>query len=209
MFRDAVAHNVMIVVLSIVIQLPLGLAMALLLNRGMRGPGAAADGASSCRTCLAEVVAGVVWLLMLQPDGPSTACCEAVGLGGLSAALARPTRRSSLYTLLVVLTWKYLGFAIILFLAGLQGIPTRALEAARSTARRAWQTQRRITMPLLGPTIRIWVFLSMIGVAAAVRHGLDHDRRAARRTPSTTMATYLIDQRLRALRSSATAARSP
>src|SRR5690606_4775442 len=55
------------------------------------------------------------------------------------------------------------GFAILLMLAGLQGVPEDLSEAAAIDGASWWQIQWHITMPLLGPTIRIWIFLSMIG----------------------------------------------
>jgi len=68
-----------------------------------------------------------------------------------------------LYTLFVVITWKYIGFGIILLLAGLQGVPPELHEAAAIDGATPWQVMRRVTLPLLGPTIRIWIFLSVIG----------------------------------------------
>jgi ABC-type sugar transport system permease subunit len=52
---------------------------------------------------------------------------------------------------------------VILMLAGLQSIPEELFEAAAIDGASYWQIQRRITLPLLGPTIRIWGFLSIIG----------------------------------------------
>ena len=81
-FTDAVVHNLIIVVASILIQLPLGLAIALLLNRRMRGQGL-------LRTIifvpyvLSEVIAGVVWFQLLQPgSGALEAMLGLVGLEG-------------------------------------------------------------------------------------------------------------------------------
>ena len=68
-----------------------------------------------------------------------------------------------LYTLFVVITWKYIGFGIILFLAGLQGIPPELREAAALDGATPRQSFRHITLPLLGPTIRIWIFLAVVG----------------------------------------------
>jgi raffinose/stachyose/melibiose transport system permease protein len=161
-FTDALVHNLTIVVLSVLIQLPLGLAIALLLNRRMRGQGL-------LRTLifvpyvLSEVIAGVVWLQLLQPQyGVADSLFSSVGLHGPEQGwLGTPDY--ALFTVMVVLTWKYLGLAVLLFLAGLQGIPVDVVEAAQMDGASWWQVQWRITIPLLGPTLRVWAFLSMVG----------------------------------------------
>ena len=66
-------------------------------------------------------------------------------------------------TLFVIISWKYFGFHMILMLAGLQGIPHEIEEAARIDGADRWQVFRHVTLPLLGPTLRVSVFLSMIG----------------------------------------------
>lgn len=161
-FTDALVHNLVIVVLSVGIQLPLGLAIALLLNRKMWGQGL-------LRTIifvpyvLAEVIAGVVWYQLLQPQyGVIDTMLQSVGLSGPAQGwLGTPDH--ALLTVVVVLTWKYLGLAVILFLAGLQSVPEELYEAAQIDGATWWQVQRKITIPLLGPTLRTWAFLSMIG----------------------------------------------
>ncbi len=161
-FTDAFRHNMTIVVLSILMQLPVGLAIALLLNRRMRGQGV-------LRTIifvpyvLSEVIAGVVWLQLLQPEyGVVDTVLGAVGISGPEQGWLG-TPEVALYTVFVVLTWKYLGLAVLLFLAGLQGVPDELMEAAQIDGASWWQVQRWVTVPLLGPTIRTWGFLSMIG----------------------------------------------
>ena len=161
-FTGAVTHNFIIVFASILLQLPLGLAVALLLNRRIRGQGL-------LRTIvfvpyvLAEVIAGVIWYQLLQPEsGVIDGLVRAVGLTPPDQGFLG-TPDLALGTVFVVLTWKYLGLAILLFLAGLQGVPTDLFEAAQLDGASWWQTQRRIAIPLLGPTIRTWCFLSMIG----------------------------------------------
>ena len=161
-FTDALVHNLVIVVASIAVQVPLGLAIALLLNRSMWGQGL-------LRTVifvpyvLSEVIAGVVWFQLLQPQyGVVDALLGSVGLEGPAQGwLGDPD--IALATVLVVLTWKYLGLAVILFLAGLQGVPGELYEAAEIDGASWWQMQRSITLPLIGPTLRVWSFLSMIG----------------------------------------------
>jgi raffinose/stachyose/melibiose transport system permease protein len=161
-FRHAVLHNFIIVGLSILIQLPLGVAIALLLNRRIRGRGV-------LRTIVfvpyvvAEVIAGVVWYQLLQPEsGVIDGLIRAIGLTPPEQGFLG-TPDLALGTVFVVLTWKYLGLAILLFLAGLQGVPEDLFEAAQLDGASWWQVQRHIAIPLLGPTIRTWTFLSMIG----------------------------------------------
>src|SRR6478752_9101809 len=68
-----------------------------------------------------------------------------------------------LYTVFVAISWKYFGFHMVLYLAGLQQIPKELEEAAAIDGANTRQIFRYVTLPLLGPTIRISVFLSIIG----------------------------------------------
>ena len=190
-FRNAVAHNLLIVVLSIVIQLPMGLALAMLLNRRLRGR-AVLRMVLFAPYVLAEVTTAVAWLLILQPSGPADQLLRALGLEAWTQ-LWLADRQLVLYTLFVVITWKYVGFAIILFLAGLQGIPSDLLEAATVDGASAWQRTRYITLPLLGPTIRIWIFLSVIG-SLQIFDLVWIMTRGGPAGASSSMATFLIDR---------------
>jgi raffinose/stachyose/melibiose transport system permease protein len=144
-----------------VLQGPLALGVALLLNRKLRFQ-------SLIRVLIfvpyviSEVVVGLGWSLMLQSNGALNGLLEKLGLGTLQTDwLSDPG--VAIWTLLVIITWKYVGFAVILFLAGLQGIPDEITEAARIDGASYWQIQRYIVVPLMGPTVRIWAFLSVIG----------------------------------------------
>ena len=160
-FQEALWHNVVIVVLSLVLQGPAAILVALLLNRKLRGQ-------SLIRVLIfvpyviSEVVVGTGWSLILQTNGGFNGFLQGIGLGNLTQDwLSNPD--IAIWTLMFIITWKYLGFAVILFLAGLQGIPEELSEAAAIDGASFWQIQRRITLPLLAPTLRIWAFLSIIG----------------------------------------------
>ncbi|HXJ28791.1 MAG TPA: sugar ABC transporter permease [Streptosporangiaceae bacterium] len=195
-FRGSLLHNVIIAVLSLLVQLPISIALALLLNRPLRG-GTFLRLAVFAPYVLSEATTAVLWLLILQPGGFVDQVMRAVGLGGLIHPwLADPA--IVLYTLFAVVTWKYIGFGIILLLAGLQGIPAELREAAAIDGASAWQTTRRITLPLLGPTIRIWAFLSIIGslqlfdIVWIMTIG-------GPANASSTMVTYMIQNGFRSL----------
>lgn len=193
-FQQAVAHNFILVGLSLVLQLPIGLGLALLLNRRLPGR-AALRLVFFAPYVLSEVITAVIWLLMLQPDGLVDAFLRGAGLGGL-VHLWLADVRIVLYTMFVVITWKYLGFGIILFLAGLQGIPTELREAAAIDGAGETQSIRHITLPLLGPTIRIWAFLSVIG-SLQLFDLVWIMTLGGPAGASNTMAIYLIDRGFR------------
>ncbi len=191
-FVDAVVHNLVIVVASIAVQLPLGIAIALLVNRRIKGRGL-------LRTIIfvpyvvAEVIAGVIWFQLLQPGfGVVDGTLKALGISPPEQGFLG-TPSLTLATVFVVLVWKYLGLAILLFLAGLQSVPDELYEAAQLDGASWWQTQRRIAIPMLGPTIRTWVFISMIGALQLfdIVWVLTGGGPA---NATTTMATYLINQ---------------
>ncbi|MFF5077566.1 carbohydrate ABC transporter permease [Actinoplanes sp. NPDC000266] len=190
-FHEALWHNGQIVVLSLVLQGPIALGLALLLNQRMRGQ-------SAVRVLIfvpyviAEVIVGTAWALLLQTNGAVNDVLRSVGLGGLAADwLANPGL--AIWTLMLILTWKYVGFAVILFLAGMQNIPEELAEAAAVDGATYWQVQRHITLPLLGPTIRIWAFLSIIG--ALQLFDLVYiiwGQYVASTAGTSTMATYMV-----------------
>jgi raffinose/stachyose/melibiose transport system permease protein len=160
-FHQALLHNVIIAGLSLLIQLPVSIGLALLLNRRVRGR-TFLRLAVFAPFVLSEATAAVMWYELLQPGGPLDAFLKALGLGGLIHYWLASTSLV-LYSIFVVATWKYIGFGIVLLLAGLQGIPPELREAAAIDGATPWQVTRAITLPLLGPTIRIWIFLSVIG----------------------------------------------
>jgi raffinose/stachyose/melibiose transport system permease protein len=190
-FHEALGHNGFIVVMSLVLQGPLALGVALLLNRKLRFQ-------SLIRVLIfvpyviSEVVVGLGWSLMLQSNGALNGLLEKIGLGVLKTDwLSDPG--IAIWTLLVIITWKYVGFAVILFLAGLQGIPDEITEAARIDGAGYWQVQRYIVLPLMGPTVRIWAFLSVIGSLQLFDLvWIIWGQYVASTAGTSTMATYMV-----------------
>jgi raffinose/stachyose/melibiose transport system permease protein len=189
-FIGAIEHNGFFIALSLLLQLPFALGIALLLNTRLRGR-AVLRVLYFAPFVLSEVTTGVIWTLILQPDGLADYSLDKAGLDALIHQwLAEPG--IVLWTLFVVISWKYFGFHMILYLAGLQQIPRELEEAAMIDGAKRWQVIRYVTLPLLGPTIRISAFLSIIGalqlfdlVWVMTGGGPVH--------ASNTMAVYMID----------------
>jgi raffinose/stachyose/melibiose transport system permease protein len=194
LFQGAISHNLFIVIASLVVQLPLSIALALLLNGNIKGR-TALRLLVFAPYVLSEAVTAVIWLSLLQPNGVVDGLLEGAGLGGL-VQLWLADQNIVMLTLFAVITWKYIGFGIILFLAGLQGVPEELREAAQIDGATGWQTTRLIVLPLLGPTIRIWVFLSIIG-SLQLFDLVWIMTLGGPAGASTTMASYLIDRGFR------------
>ncbi|MEO3871722.1 sugar ABC transporter permease [Nonomuraea sp. B12E4] len=157
-FAQDLWHLLVLVVLSIVIQLPFSLAIAMLLNQRIRGR-AVYRVVFFAPYVLSEVITGVLFSLILSPDsGLANRILSVVGLE--SEFLADPA--TVMPSLFLVMTWKYFGFHMMIYLAGRQNIPNELVEAAQIDGATSWKTFRHITLPLLGPTIRISIFLSVI-----------------------------------------------
>jgi raffinose/stachyose/melibiose transport system permease protein len=160
-FRTAIFNNTLIIVLSLTIQVPFSLFLAILLNRRFRGRGVFRV-IFFLPYVLSEAVTGVVFTLLLQPGALVDSSLQGAGLGGLIQDwLGDPG--FVMITLFIIISWKYFGFHMILLLAGLKGIPHEIEEAAMIDGAGRWQIFRYITLPLIGPTLRVSIFLSMIG----------------------------------------------
>jgi len=152
----------LLIVFSIGIQLPFSLAMAVLLNQKLRGR-AVYRMLFFAPYVMSEAITGVLFSMVFQPgDGPADHILKSVGLSSLGGHWFAD-ESTVLVTLFFVMVWKYFGFHMMLYLAGLQGIPKEVLEAASIDGAGAWERFRYVTLPLLGPTIRISVFISVIG----------------------------------------------
>jgi raffinose/stachyose/melibiose transport system permease protein len=162
-FIKAVRNGLLIVVLSLTIQLPLSLALALMVGRNLRGR-------AFFRTIffmpyvLSEVITGIMWLILYNPDSKRGFINALLTLiPGLKAQPWLGDTRTVLLAIFVVLTWKYFGFHMLLYMAGLQNIPPEIEEAALIDGVNKRQMITYITIPLIGSTIRTSVYLSVLG----------------------------------------------
>jgi len=159
-FRIALTNNVLIILVSLAVQLPLAMAMALLLSE--RIPATAVFRLIFFLPyILAEVAAGLIWRFVY--DGDYGLFAKLAELLGLPAPYVLADPDTAMYAILAVIVWKYFGFHMMLYIAGLQQIDPNLYEAARIDGASGWQVFRRITLPLLGPTVRLSVFFSILG----------------------------------------------
>ncbi|MFC8304659.1 carbohydrate ABC transporter permease [Specibacter sp. NPDC057265] len=127
----------------------LGLSLALLLNRKLRGTGIART-VVVAPYVLSGVAVGLLWLFVFDPNfGVLGAVLKSVGLASPDwyndPAWALPM-------IIIVYLWKHVGYVALIYLAALQGVPRDLLEAATLDGAGPVATFRAVVLPLLGPT---------------------------------------------------------
>ncbi|GMA32604.1 carbohydrate ABC transporter permease [Litorihabitans aurantiacus] len=127
----------------------LGLATALLLNRGLRGT-ALVRTVAFAPYVLSGFAVGVLWLFIFDPRyGAMNALLRGIGLDGPHWYNDRPW---PLVMIIVVYLWKNLGYVALIYLAGLQAVPRDLTDAAALDGAGPVRTLRSIVLPLLTPT---------------------------------------------------------
>src|SRR5579875_1130745 len=146
-------------ILVTVVQNGLAVLVAWLLNSNLRGQ-VTVRSVVFLPVVLGATINGLVWYVMFNPlSGPVTMLLAAMGV---KANLLGSTA-TALYAVIFVQIWANLGFSMMVFLAGMQGIPPEVYEAGVIDGTSAWAAFRDLTIPLLAPSITINVLLAIIG----------------------------------------------
>ena len=113
---------------------------------------------------LSLIATGFIWTLILSPNiGLLNPLLHAIGLGSLARPWLSDTTLA-LPTVIAVQAWNLLGWAVIIYLSGLQGIPDELHQAAEIDGATGWQTFRRVTFPLLAPSFGALTVLTFIQI---------------------------------------------
>jgi ABC-type sugar transport system permease subunit len=160
-FRRALFNTGYFVVVGVPLTLVLGLFIANALNRGVTRFKTFFRVGYYIPVITSIVAIAVVWRFLLNPDvGLINMAIGSLGIGGPNwlgdPVLAMPS-------IIAMAVWRNVGFAMIVFLAGLQSIPTSLYEAAAIDGASRWQTFRHITVPMLRPTILFLTVITTIG----------------------------------------------
>ena len=165
-FWNALRHNGIMLVILPVITIALALLFAALFTQG----GQTVPGAGFYRVVfffpqvMAVAIIGILWSFVFNPNaGLLNGFLRVIGLGGLQRAwLGDP--KTSLGAVAAVVIWQAVGFYMVLFIAGMQAIPTSFYEAAIIDGATRWTMFWRITLPLLWDNLQ--VALVYIGIGA-------------------------------------------
>ena len=161
-FLKAIKNVLLIIALSLGLQLPLALILAVMVGRDL-------PGRSFFRTMfflpyvLSEVNTGIMWILLYNADPERGFLNGVMTMLGFQPVAWLADMNIVIYAVFIVLTWKYFGFHMLLYLTGLQNIPREIEEAARIDGANSVQNFLFITLPLLGGTVKTSVYMSVLG----------------------------------------------
>ncbi|MEU6859256.1 sugar ABC transporter permease [Glycomyces sp. NPDC046736] len=143
----------------VILNLTLALSLAILLNQKLRG-------SIVFRTIFFSPVAvtlvawTIVWRFLLQDDGGINGLLSGIGVEGPNWLRGETT---AMLAVIVVQVLKNVGLNMVLFLAALQGVPKELYEASTLDGAGPWTRFRRITMPMISPTILLTSIITVVG----------------------------------------------
>ena len=159
-FGTAVRNSLIVVAVSLLIQLPLAMWCAIALSER-------SVNINVLRTIfflpfmLAEVAAGLIWKFVY--DGNYGLLPIIGDTIGVEMPFVLADKFWVIPAIMLVITWKYFGFHMMIFIAGLQSIPSEVVEAARLDGVKKWQIVRHIKIPMIRSAIVVSVFFAITG----------------------------------------------
>jgi multiple sugar transport system permease protein len=160
-FLGAAGNTAYFVVAGVPLTLIAGLAVALALNGGVQRVQTLFRVGFYLPVVTSIVAIAVIWRYLLQPDqGLINMLLASAGVQGPNW-LADPLL--AMPSIIAMAVWRNMGFAMVVFLAGLQTIPPSLYESAAIDGAGKWASFRHVTLPLLRPTILFLVVTTTIG----------------------------------------------
>jgi multiple sugar transport system permease protein len=162
LFWPAVEFTIRYTLVVTVLLIGLGLALALLVQESSRWVGFLRT------TFLIPLAVGLAagsllfWGFYSSHIGPLNPLLQALGIIR-EPILFFATHNNALMATVFLIVWKFVGLYMLILLVGLQSIPTELYEAAAIDGANRWQTLRRITLPLLRPSLALSLILCVTG----------------------------------------------
>ncbi len=162
-FWRSLRNNATILVVSVIVQVGLGIVLSALIDRGLRWGKSAARTLNFAPVVMSAVAVGILWQLIYDPTvGLANRFVALFGLDPPSQGwLGDP--RLVIFSVLVVACWQYTGYVMIIALAGMQSVSPELYEAAAIDGATEIQKFFRITLPSIRNVIIAVILITMIG----------------------------------------------
>ncbi len=161
-FLKALGNSLLLALLSVLVQLPIALGLALLLGKGRKGE----RGFLSIYfipVLISTVVIGQLWLKIYNPSyGILNVALRSLGLDNL-AKIWLGDKSTALGAAFVPILWQYVGYHMLLMFAGIKSVPLEYREAAMIDGAREGQVNRYIVLPYIKPILKISTIFAVTG----------------------------------------------
>jgi len=161
-FWQSLENNLFLVIFSLITQLPPAILLAVLLTGKLKAKGFFRTAFFSPQI-VSAVATGYMFYYVFEPTfGIINATLKAIGLDAWTTGwLGDP--KWALPVVLFVISWRHIGFYMVMFMAAIEGIPSEVLDAARIDGCNNWRLVWHITVPLISGTIRTASVLAIVG----------------------------------------------
>lgn len=147
-FRNALWFTVKFTVVSVITINVIAFLLSLILTRGLKGT-------NIFRTVffmpnlIGGIVLGYIWQLIIN------------GVLSFTGVTITYDAKYGFWGLVFLINWQLIGYMMIIYIAGIQNIPTDLIDAAKVDGAGAWQTLRNVTVPMVMPSVTICLFLTL------------------------------------------------
>lgn len=172
------------------VQAGLGLVLAVLVNRRIRGV-TAFRVIFFIPVVTSIVVVSVLWSLMYQRDGLVNSALDTITFGAVQGTAWLSNSSTALPAIIVLSIWQAVGFHMIIWLSGLQTIPEELYEAAEMDGASRWQQFRNVTWPGLRPTM-VFVLVTITIAALGLFTQIDVMTQGGPNNATTTLIFHAV-----------------
>ncbi len=161
-FMKALGNSLLLAGLSVFVQLPLSLGLALALGRGIKGERAFLS-VYFMPVLISTVVIGQLWLKIYNPDyGILNVLLKSLGLESWTR-IWLGTKQTALGAVFAPTLWQYVGYHMLLMYAGVKSVPEELREAAMLDGATDGQVNRFIVIPYIKPILKVSVIFAVTG----------------------------------------------
>lgn len=161
-FMKTLGNALLLALLSVIIQLPISLSLALLLAKGIKGEGFFVA-VFFIPVLISTVVIGQLWLKIYNPEyGIINTTLHFLGLDSYARTWLGD-KKTVLLAVFIPILWQYVGYHMLLMYAGIKSVPPELKEAAKIDGANQWMVNRFVIIPMIKPVIRICVIFAVTG----------------------------------------------
>jgi raffinose/stachyose/melibiose transport system permease protein len=159
-FWQSVRNTLILLVVSLVVQMPLALLLALLIYQ-KTPTNAVFRLVFFLPFILAEIASGLIWSFVF--DGNTGVAAGLFSALGMEPVFILADKHWAFYAITVVVVWKYFGFHMMIYIAALQGVPSELVEAARIEGANRRAVVRHVLIPQIRPALMVSGFFAVVG----------------------------------------------